>query len=370
MRLTSKLLKFLHRVFDKDPDQFLALSLQYSSDMTWQVRNGFLKTTVTTGPGVSLSIDLSQFTVVSLVNFLASQSGYSVTYIDDTALAELSALVLLDSDGDIANNNGCFIFGYTSLTWAYLEAQASELEMAQAQVGNMLLQMDTTTANNEWLDELGSYYDVLRNPGEQDSQYGPRIIATVLRPCGNNVAMEAAISTYTGQQATVTDVVEYSIAAPLYNGASEYNGSIFHNSLAGPKYGLFDVMYAYDLLAGGDITAFQATVVTLINQIRDAGTHLRAIALSGSILSDALTPPTDGSSVQQLVVNAPFSDALTAPTDSNGVTSVNLSSFADTLTTPTDIENLSITYNYQYNGQRSYNGVIEHLGGSTVAETL
>lgn len=370
MKLTSKLLTFLHRIFDKDPDQFLALAIQYSTNMTWMVNDGFLTTIVSGGPGVNLSIDLSQFTVSSLVVFISSQPGYDVTYIDNTDLNQLSALVLIDGSGDIDNENGGFLYGYTSLTWAYLEAQAAELEMAQAQVGNMLLQMNTTTANNEWLDELGSYYNVLRNPGESDSQYGPRIIATVLRPCGNNVAMEAAIATYTGQQATVTDVVVYGTAAPLYNGFSTHNGSIHYNSTAGAKYGLFDVTYAYDLLAGGDITAFQATVVTLINQIRDAGTHLRAIALSGSILTDALTPPTDGSSTQVLVVNAALSDTLTAPTDANSVMNLGISTLADTLTPPTDVENLSVTYNYQYNGLRSYNGVIEHLGGLTVPETL
>src|SRR3546814_4396237 len=85
--------------------------------------------------------------------------------------------------------------------------------------------MSTKTAQGEWLDELGGYYGVPRIQGENDASYGPRIIAEVLRPRGNNVAMEAAIKVYTGQDAKVTDVTLYGDPFPRYDATIRYDGT-------------------------------------------------------------------------------------------------------------------------------------------------
>jgi len=369
MRLTQKLLSFLNRVFDKDPAQFLALRLQYDGGMVWQVADGSLTTTVTGGSGHSLTVDLSQYSVAQLANFLGTQQGYSVAYVDRSELSALSALVLIDGGSDIALSNGDHLYGYTSELWSYMEAQSSELETAEAQIGEMLNQMSTVTASNEWLDELGSYYVVPRLQGELDSQYGPRIIAEVLRPRGNNVAMEAAIKVYTGQNAKVTDVTLYGATFPLYNGAITRNSAYHYNASRVPLYGLFDVEYGYDLINGGDITAFQQTVRDLINRLRDAGTHLRSLLLTGSMLADSLTPPTDGGQLS-ITVGAAFSDALSAPTDSVSTGAVTIAPMADTLTVPLDGLGLVVTTQYRYNSVRKYNGAIYRLGVSTKGEDV
>lgn len=369
MRLTQKLLSFLNRVFDKDPAQFLALRLHYDGGMVWQVAEGTLTTTVTGGSGQGLTVDLSQYSVAQLANFLGTQQGYSVVYVDRSELSVLSALVLIDGTNDISWSNGDHLYGYTSELWSYMEAQSSELEVAETQIGEMLKQMSTVTASNEWLDELGSYYAVPRLQGELDVQYGPRIIAEVLRPRGNNVAMEAAIKVYTGQSATVTDVTLYGSTFPLYNGAITRNSAYQYNASRVPLYGLFDVQYGYDLINGGDISAFAQTVKDLVNRLRDAGTHLRSLLLSGSMLSDSLTPPTDGGALQ-ITISLPLSDTLTAPTESATPLSVSLATFADTLAAPTDAESITINYAYQYNSVRRYNGAIYRMGVQSVNETL
>lgn len=369
MKLTQKLLGALNRVFNKDPARILALQIAYQGGMTWSVQDGILTTTVSGGQGVNLTLDLSTFTIGSLVNFLAAQPGYSTPYMDRTGSSALSALILLDGTGDVSHPGGGNLYAYTSVLYAYLEANAAELELARTQIEAMPLELSTTTADTVWLDTLGTYYKVPRLANEADAAYGPRIIAQVLRPMGNNVAMEMAISVFTGQSTTVTDVVLQGVTGPVYNGANEHNSAIEHNAVSTPVYGLFDVTYGYDLLNGSDVTSFAATVVSLINTLRDAGTHLRALSLTGSALSDSLTPPTDGADLA-FSVSYTTADSLTPPTDSTSVMAASIAPFSDTLNAPTDAESITVSYAYSYSGLRSYNGVIEHLGGQVITENL
>lgn len=371
MRLTKKLLSLIHQVFRKDPDQFIALRLRYSTGhMTWRVQDAVLTTSVNGGPGQNLTIDLTQFTIAQLVSHLAAQPGYSVVYIDGSDLIGLSARVLLDAEGDIETSNGDALYGYTNVLFAYLEAFAVELAAAEAQVKEMVRQMSTRTAGDVWLDELGGYYGVPRLRGEQDGSYGPRIIAEVLRPRGNNVAIEDAIKTFTGQYAKVTDVVVYGIATPAYNGTITHNGARQYNATAKPQYGLFDVEYGYDLINGGSITEFAQIVRDLIGRLRDAGTHLRALTLTGSAMADAYeAAPTDGSSTQDLAVTVGLSDALTAPSEAFA-NAVALGAMADAMLEPADAMSMGVAYSTTYNGARTYNGMVLHASGSTVSETL
>jgi hypothetical protein len=367
MLLTPKLLSFINRVFDKDPRKFLALRLSYGGGMTWNVQDAVLTTNVQGGIGAPLNVDLTQYTLADLVGYLAAQPGYSVPYADAGDNAQLSARILLDGSGDIAVSNGDHLYGYTNVLWAYLEAASSELARAKAQIAEMLQQMSTTTAGDVWLDELGGYYGIPRISGEADASYGPRIITEVLRPRENNVAMEAAIKAFSGQNTTVTDVTEWSSVAPLYNGSEVHDGSILHNAAASPLYGLFDVVYGYDLENGGSLTEFAQLIRDLIDRLRAAGTHLRALSLSASSMSDAFThAPSDASAMS---VGAAMTDPLTAPTES---TTIGVAMVALTDTAVAGLDGLAaiISTNYTYSGLRLYNGAITHQGISTNAEDI
>jgi hypothetical protein len=368
MKLTKTLLGYLNRVFNKDPLEFRALSIDYAGDgMTWTVADGVLTTTVSGGRGVDLSIDLSAYTLDALVSFIAAQPGYTTTYLSAENKA-LSALVLLDATGDISASGGGDLYGYSNVLWAYMEANAAELKAAEASIQSLASEMQTTTADTIWLDLLGIYYAVPRLTNESDASYGPRIIATVIRPASNNVAIEQAIETWTGQQATVTDVVLRGVTGNIYNGDHKHDGSIKHDAVNTNVYGLFDVTYAYDLITGGDLSSFQSTVISLVNTLRAAGTHMRSIALTGSVLTDKLTPPTDSFSI--ISVGATFNDTLTAPTETVSPMGVQMAAFSDTLTTPTDSASMTVAYNYKHNGIRKYDGTVEHLGGQVITESL
>lgn len=370
MKLTSKLLGFLNRVFNKDPQQFLAFRLSYNGEMTWQIADAVLTTTVLSKPSANLTIDLTQYTIATLVNYLVLQTGYQVLYLDSSDKSQLSATALIDGSGDIGLSNGDHFYAYTSVLWAFMDAGARELTIAKNQIPEAIKQMATTTASDEWLDELGGYYGIPRQQGELDVSYGPRIIAEVLRPRGNNVALELAISSYTGQDTTVTDVVEYGATFPLYDNTITRNSAYTYSASAARRYGLFDVQYGYDLINGSDIGTFKTTVEGIIDRLRDAGTHLRTLSLQGSVITDTFTAPTDGSSIQPLTATFPFSDSLTAPSDTFNPTSAAISQFLDSLTAPADSLGLTQTTNFLYDSVRSYNGAITRLGVGSYSETL
>jgi hypothetical protein len=367
MRLTQKLLNYLNRVFDKDPVQFLALRLSYDGAMSWRVNDAVLTTTVTGGSGQALQVDLSGYSVSDLATFLAAQPGYSVPYVDSSELSRLSARVLLDGGADIGTSNGDHLYGYTSVLWSYLEAVANELTIAKQQIAQALRQMSTRTAEGAWLDELGSYYGVPRLDGELDASYGPRIIAEVLRPRENNVAIEEAIRVFTGQDTTVTDVTAFAGSFPSHNGLITHNGTYNYSSVDVPAYGLFDVAYGYDLINGGSFAEFQQVITDLIGRLRSAGTHLRALSLVGSKIGDDFQfAPADATSMS---VHAALADAADAPVEATTM-AVRLAPLEDLGVQGWDEAGVAIAYATTYNGLRKHDGVARYNSGSVELEAL
>ena len=303
MRLTGKLLGWLNRAFDKDPLAYLGLRLNYAGSMQWQVADGVLTTTVRGGGGIGLTVDLAGYTVGSLATFFQAQTGYSVPFVASSALSGASALRLLEGTGDQAESNGDHLFVYTSPLYGILDAYAVELAAAEDAIAAMPAEMSIPTADGGWLDYLGSYYAVPRQPGEMDGVYGLRIIAEVLRPLGNNLAIEQAIADFTGQTVSIVDVVEYS-GEPKFDGAASFNGAYTFLPGTHPIYGLFDAVVGYDLLGGNPPAQEAARLRAIIERLRDAGTQLRSLSLGGSQLSDAITQrPTDDEDT--LVIGAP-----------------------------------------------------------------
>lgn len=261
MKLSKRLISYLHKVFDKNPVPFLAMRLACDgTGLTWTISDAVLKTSPVGGTAAPLTIDLTAYTVAGLATYIAARPGYSVLYVDATQLSVLGAAVLMDGTGDVAQSNGDHLYGYTNVLWSYMEANAVELRAAETQIGNMLLQMSTTTAEDMWLDELGSYYKVPRNQGELDTQYGPRIIATVLRPLANNVAIENALR-------VINDHLPVSV--------NDYD------TIVNGSYGLFDVdmTVSLEFLAVTAYATLLFSIIGAIDKMRDAGTFLRRIRI-------------------------------------------------------------------------------------------
>lgn len=371
MKLTQKLLGFLHRAFSRDPIQFLALRLRYDGGMKWEVADAVLTTSVSGGSGTDLQIDLNQYTIADLVNFLNLQPGYTVVYQAPPEPSTLGARILIDSHGDQDQSNGDHIYAFTSLTWAVLDSSAVELRAAREQIYQMLRQMTVATAESEWLDEIGDYYSVKRQNGEPDSLYGPRIIYEVIRPRNNNKAIEQAISVATGGlPSRVVDVTELDGVAPVYDGSVSYDGTYLHDASGRYRRNLFDVEYAFDLDGSEDIAPFQLRVMSLIDKFRSAGNHLRQIVLTGSQLSDNVALTTsDGHALQS---SYEVSDTISAPGEACSLsTSMLLSDSA--LPLDHDSGSLEFLSTHTYNGAHTYGGsgrLVLYSSGETVTEAL
>jgi len=274
MQLTRTLLGFLNRVFNKDPQPFVALRIGYGGPMTWAVADTVLTTAPVGGVGAPLTIDLTQYTIAGLATFLAAQPGYTVTFTDPSR-SGLSCRALLDATGDVSVSGS--VFAYGSTLWSILDGFATQLFYAEQSVALAPQMMQTTTGTGSWLDVIGGIYGVLRNLGETDGQYGPRIIATVLRACNNNFAIAATLEYYTGYK---YDVIDGAATVPVFtfNGAVLFDGSHDWDSTAGNYYGLFDVIIHTGAgLSTGAFNALVATIRPLIQVIRAGGTNVRNI---------------------------------------------------------------------------------------------
>lgn len=163
MLLARKLIGYLYSAFNRDPKPFLALRFRYAgTGMKWRVQDGILAAFVTDGPGDSFQVALDGMTLGGLAAFIAGHTGYSVVYSDASGTESLSAMVLLDDDGDQNVSNGDHLYAYTSFTRAYMEANAIELQEARGQIKSLPDQMNVLSADTIWLDELGDYYKVPR----------------------------------------------------------------------------------------------------------------------------------------------------------------------------------------------------------------
>ena len=300
MQITKKLIGYLNRVFKKDPLPFLALAISYAgTSFTWSIKDAPVYTAIGTwddgistwdetnlnwddsavlipsttsiltitpigGSGTTLAIDLSEYTITGLAEFIATQAGYSVSYTNSSGMAALSALVLINGSGSSTQQNGGFLYGYTNFWWAYMDACAEELETARTQIIAMPAQMNTVNANGSWLDFLGNFYGIPRNQGELDPQYGPRIIAMVIRPLGNNIAIAEALRAINGGGA---------VTVPDYP------------TLTNNSYGLFDVNFSASLalLSVMTLGEIETSVQAIVNKMRDAGTFLRVLSVISPI---------------------------------------------------------------------------------------
>ncbi len=231
--------------------------------------------------------------------FIAAQTGWTIAS-SNADIAGSSALVLFDQSGSSDVSNGDHVLAYTNPLWAILKTFEFELRLAKAQIPNMLAQMETTTAQGEWLDFLANYYDQTRQSGEGDPVFAPRVIAEVLRPRGNNISIAKAVTAQIGQPVQVIDVVNYVGADQIYDGSFAFDGS---HSYAGTsssiQYCLFDIVVGFDLL--GSSTGIPVTQITgIVERMRDGGTQLRNFVNQGGTIADisARGAATDSLTIQ------------------------------------------------------------------------
>lgn len=208
----QRLLKYPHSaVFDKAPGTQLALRVRNPHGLTWVVADG--KLIVTTGSSLTFDgsetfgglydwgpttreYDLMGQSLGQLANALRAD-GNDVVF-EDEVLSIRAARILVEGGGDQDVSNGDHLNVYTSVLWALLSSYASELNLAEYQVGQALRQMILTQAEADWLDVWASIYGVPRLSGESDGALQTRIPEEVFRHRVNGFAIEEAIRDATG----------------------------------------------------------------------------------------------------------------------------------------------------------------------------
>lgn len=190
----GRLLKYTHTaVFDHSPEPELAFRLQHPLGAHWSIADRVL--TVSVGES-SHRFDLQKYSVDTLAHAL-TLAGYIVTS-RTSRFSGISALVLVEGEGDEYQTNGDHIAGFNSILWVILSSYAGEILQATDAVRQALLQMVIHTSEAEWLDLWGKLYGTVRQPSEPDAHYAPRIPKEAFRLRCNARAIEQAILDATG----------------------------------------------------------------------------------------------------------------------------------------------------------------------------
>jgi hypothetical protein len=98
----------------------------------------------------------------------------------------------------------------------------------------------------------------------------------------------------------VTNAIVYGNPEPRFDGATKFDGSHLFNASAARIFNLFDVAIGYDLLGSLNPAGFMTAVGNQIDRLRAAGTHLRLLTLTASVMGDVMPAPAD-SMVEQLI---------------------------------------------------------------------
>lgn len=356
-----------YRALNADPNSYIALRLSYPTGGTWSVASDILTLQPTQVPRPAPTvISLAPPTTIADVANLAAAAGWQVTDLDSTRRGR-GAITLLPAAAPSADGA---ILAHDSLLFALLDAVAGEIQDAGAAASDAPRQMVAGTASDIWLDEIGAYYAVPRLTGEADAQYAPRLVAEVLRPKSNNVAMAAIIAEATGQPTVVTDAVVYTNPVPTYDGSITHNAAYTHSATAKANYGWFDVSTTFALLGSGSITAFRALITAQVERLKAAGTLMRRLILSGGNIADAAPGPTDepdGIADLRVVLGLTLADTPDAPTETTPALTGGLS-FTDSPEPATEAASLSISYTHKLNGAWTLDGRKNLASGTTLVE--
>lgn len=366
IRLTDKLLSFVYSALNKSPEPYIAFRVQHADGhFSYQI-SGYTITCSVNGVEV-FSDDLSNYTLLSLAVAIGTLSGVTIVYrLDDESMG-LSARVLMEGAGDQALSNGDAFYAFNSLLWVLFDSLGRELVAAGVAIEDMLLQMSMKTAGDIWLDYWGEHFGVPRNAGELDPAYARRVIVEVLRPRGNNKAIEAAFYERFGQRSQVVDTLGYHGAYNSYDGYIEHDGSNLYDGSANIFYGLFTVVIGYDLEGADSPNDFADTVRVFVEKFRDAGTQMQSLGLASSLLTDAY--PRRESDLLMVALENLFSDTYLVESETFNPLAAVLSILVDLASSANDDAlGLSVTSTTAYDGARTYGGLVRHQSGMALDE--
>jgi len=370
MRFLRKLLSHLYSAASTDPDAFAAMRISHPDGGRWSVAEA----TMTLQP---LSDPLPDATVLDLrshtLRTLAAAISALGWQVDDlhAEQRDRGAICLIEETVSLAERPTGAVLAYDNPIYAHLDANAVELAAAEAVAGSVADQLAVPSADEIWLVELGDQYGIPRLPAEAVEDYRARIIAELIQPKSNNLAMAAVIERATGQSVSVLDVTLYGPSVPLYDGAIEHDGTYHHDSDAKALYGLFDVTVGFSLEGSMDLADFIATVSAQAKRLRAAGTSLRAVSITGGSMADTAPGPASepaGIADLGMTIGLPLADnSEAADTQLEANIEINL---VDSGPAPSEAGEIALAFTHTLDGNWTLNGTRPLSSGVVANEDL
>ena len=243
MSMIDRLLKRLHRVFNKDPDGTPVISVDGTEiPATIAIRDNTL--TISTDLA-SCEISLVDKTVAEIVEAINSWSGsisqelfvsdgddgleqfltndldellilpgdsgdpFITTSVANAAFADYAACGILDVASQPITAGLQFLYP-ESLFYNEMQVYAQALKEQADRLSDMERQLYLHTADGAWLDFWGrDMFGIVRFTAETDAEYQQRVLNEITSPTQNNVALAMIVKNALGVDARILDAVPY-----------------------------------------------------------------------------------------------------------------------------------------------------------------
>lgn len=226
----DRILKRLHRVFNKNADSVAVLSIQ--RDGNWTLRIADLTLTAEPEGGDPVTVDLSTGTLQGLANTLTAAGFVAEVLLPEFApmlargVMETAAIGPQENDtaADLAGEAFTALDGSPllllqplqtqqtirlnyprSALWAEFRTFGWELDDQSRRQRTATDQVYFDRSRGEWLNDWGTRFGIERFKGETDEAYVQRIAGEIVRPTQNNVALEIILEEAIGVAATILD---------------------------------------------------------------------------------------------------------------------------------------------------------------------
>lgn len=196
--MIDRLLKKLHRVFEKDPSPIDAITIEENGEAL--ITGG--KLTVTPDGGNTTQYSLDGMTIAEIASAL--QADGIACEVADSSTADMLAIGLMS----IRTETPAALRYPTNLLYQELKVYAMLLEQQFERIGLASKQIYLHSASDEWIEYWCRQF--LAHPrirGESDDEYLRRTIAEIIRPNQNNIAIEKLIEDAIGLNTTVVDAL-------------------------------------------------------------------------------------------------------------------------------------------------------------------
>lgn len=193
MDLRKSVLRYLHSVFDTDPQAVWGLRLSADTAFSWAVDALTL-----TLDNVTLALDTSK--TLDMLAAEARQAGYAAQVNPVVAHRTSAGLVDGAGSGTLAE-----LALQDSVLWSLSLPGALAQIQAQGAMVEAVDQLNFMNADGGWLDLWGRYFDVPRQDGQTDTVYADFIRKEILRTRANGLSIQVAVKDWTGHDIVIRE---------------------------------------------------------------------------------------------------------------------------------------------------------------------